>query len=239
MVSVLAGALLQREFPPVDLLRNVFLVCFLAGGTVMVCQFLLSLFGLGGHHDLGGDAHDVGGPDLHDMGGHDATGHDATGHDAQGHDTSHEHTSLSDWLASVLTFRTVVAALTFFGLAGLAGLQTELGRPVVLAVALAAGTGAMFLVAWVMRSLSRLHAEGTARIERAVGKTGTVYLTVPGNKAGAGKVHLNLQNRTVECQAVTAHQALPNGTRVVVTAVIGRDTVEVAPAPEPERVTHV
>jgi hypothetical protein len=218
-------------------MNTVFLVCFLAGGTIMVCQFLLSLVGLGGHHDVGGDVHDVGGPDLHDVGGHEV-GHDA-GHDAQGHGDEHGQGGGSNWLVGVLTFRTVVAALTFFGLAGLAALQAQLHPLVSLAVAVAAGGGAMFLVAYVMRSLARLHAEGTARIERAVGKSGTVYLTVPGHKAGAGKVQLNLQNRTVEYQAVTSYEALPNGTKIVVTAVLSRDTVEVAPAPDPERVTHV
>jgi len=225
-------------------LQNVFLVCFLIGGTVMVCQFVLSLFGLGGHHDLGGDAHDVGGPELHDVGSHDAGGHegaaeDASGHDAHGHGSATGHSGPANWLVGVLTFRTAVAALTFFGLAGLAAAQTTGDSWLVLAVALAAGAGAMFLVAWVMRSLARLNAEGTARIERAIGKSGTVYLTVPGNKEGVGRVQLNLQNRTVECAAVTAHATLPNGTKVVVTAVIGRDTVEVAPAPDTEKVTHV
>jgi membrane protein implicated in regulation of membrane protease activity len=230
-----------------ELLHTVFLVCFLVGGTLMLLQFLLGLLGLGGHHDVGGDVHDVGGAEMHDMGGHDAVGHDGPGHDAAGHEdhghshgSSHTHTASSNWLVGVLTFRTIVAAITFFGLAGLAAAaQGSLDPWQVLAIALAAGAGAMFLVAWVMRSLARLNAEGTARIERALGKSGTVYLTVPGNKEGIGKVHLNLQNRTVECQAVTAHPTLPNGTKVVVTAVIGRDTVEVAPAPETEKAPHV
>ena len=64
-----------------------------------------------------------------------------------------------------------------------------------------------------------------------MGKTGTVYLTIPGNRAGAGKVQLNLQNRTVEYQAVTSQEALPNGAKIVVTSVVSRDTVEVALAP--------
>jgi hypothetical protein len=216
---------------------NVYLVCAAVGGTLMACQFLLSLFGLGGHHDVGGDAHDAGG-DLHDMGGHEMGGHDGAGHgDAHGH--GHGQDSGSNWLVSVLTFRTVVAALTFFGLAGLAaGAPRQLSPPWVLAVALAAGAGALFLVAWVMRSLKRLHAEGTVRIERAVGQSGTVYLTVPGNRAGLGKVHLNLQNRTVEYQALTPQQTLPTGAKIVVTAVVTRDTVEVAPAPDTGSAPH-
>jgi hypothetical protein len=126
------------------------------------------------------------------------------------------------------------------GLGGLAAAQTPLTPPWVFAVALATGTGALFLVAWEMRSLARLHAEGTARVERALGKVGTVYLTVPGNKAGVGKVHLNLQNRTVEYQALTAGGELPTGSKAVVVAVIAPDTVEIAPVPEAsETHTHV
>ena len=45
-----------------------------------------------------------------------------------------------------------------------------------------------------------------------------------------GKVTLRLQNRTVEYQALTPHGALPTGSPVVVTAVLGPDTVEVAAA---------
>ena len=66
-------------------------------------------------------------------------------------------------------------------------------------------------------------------MDRAVGKGGTVYLPIPGQKAGTGKVLLNLQNRTVECQAITADKELPTGASVVVVAVISADTVEVAP----------
>jgi membrane protein implicated in regulation of membrane protease activity len=211
-----------------ELLSKVYLVCFLVGGTVMVCQFLLSLFGLGGHHDVG-DGHDVG-HDFH-AGDHD------TAHDAHGHDQLHD--AAQNWFVGVLTFRTITAALTFFGLGGLATVKSEmLGAGWSAAVAAAAGLGALFLVAWIMRSLSRLQSEGTARIERAVGQSGTVYLTVPGNKTGLGKVQLNLQNRTVEYQAVTPQQTLPTGTKIVVTAVVGKDTVEVAPAPDTGSTSH-
>ena len=125
---------------------------------------------------------------------------------------------------------TLVAALAFFGLAGLAGTAKWGEEPITLLVALAAGAGALFLVATLMRSMSRLKADGTVRIDRAVGKTGTVYLSVPPARAGAGKVTLSLQNRTVEYQAVTAQDALLTGAPIVVVAVLGPDTVEVAPA---------
>jgi hypothetical protein len=191
-------------------LETVYLICFLAGATLMVCQFLLSLLGIGGHHDMGND-------------------HDLSAHDVQdSHDGGH-HEAVASWFVSLLTFRTLVAALTFFGLAGLAGSRQWGDGPVTRLVAVAAAAGAMVLVASLMRTLSRLRAEGTVRMERAVGKNGTVYLPIPAQKAGTGRVLLSLQNRTVECQAVTAEKELPTGAPVVVVAVLGPDTVEVAP----------
>lgn len=116
--------------------------------------------------------------------------------------------------------------------------EADLDPGPTLAIALAAGAAALFGVAWMMRALYRLRADGTVRIERSVGRTGTVYLPIPGNKAGVGKVLLNVQNRTVEYQAVTPHQALPTGAPVVVLAVVNTATVEVTRATPDERVTH-
>jgi membrane protein implicated in regulation of membrane protease activity len=199
-------------------METIYLIAFLVGAALMVCQFFLSLVGLGGHHDVGGH-------DVHDVGSHD---------DLHGTDHGHDHhgETLASWFVSLLTFRTLVAALLFFGLAGLAG-HAAWGpdmATVTFLVALASGAAALFLVATLMRSLHRLKAEGTVRMERAVGHSGTVYLPIPGGKAGVGKVQLNLQNRTVECQAITAHEQLPTGAKVVVVAVLSPDTVEVASA---------
>lgn len=189
--------------------ETIYLICAAVGATLLLCQFVLGLVGIGDHHDA--DA----GHDFHDHGDH---GHDT--HDAQ-----------ASWFVGVLTFRSLVAALTFFGLAGLAStVNFQQEPPLALAIALASGGGALFAVAYIMRLLSRLKSDGTVRIERAVGQRGTVYLTIPGQKGGAGKVTLNLQNRTVEYQAVTPHQQLPTGARIVVTAVLSPDTVEVIPA---------
>jgi hypothetical protein len=199
--------------------ETIYLSCAIAGGTLLVCQFLLGLIGLGDHHDAGGD---------HDLGA-DHEVHGADGHDAHASHGSHE--SQHSWLIGVLTFRSIVAAVTFFGLAGLASTVNLQHEPQVsLGIALAAAVAALFGVAYLMRMLHRLRSDGTVRIERAIGHGGTVYLTIPGQRAGVGKVTLSLQNRTVEYQALTPHQQLPTGSKVVVTAVLGPDTVEVAAA---------
>jgi membrane protein implicated in regulation of membrane protease activity len=205
-------------------METAYLLCAAVGGTLIVCQFVMTLLGIGGDHDVGG-GHDVGG---HDFGGHDVAGHHEVGHGAE-----------SSWFFSMLSFRTLSAAVAFFGLAGLAAHQAELDRWQTLGIALAAGAVAFFLVGWLMRMLIRLNVDGTARIERAVGSRGTVYLPVPAGKSGVGKVHVSMLNRTIEYRAITAQDQLPTGAKVVVVGIVAPDTVEVASATESERTAYV
>jgi hypothetical protein len=204
-------------------METAYTFCAFLGGTLLVCQFLAGLLGLGHHSGIAGhDGHDLDHPDTHPESGHEVA-----------HDTQ------MSWFLGVLTFRTMVAALTFFGLAGMAAAASALDPARTLVLALAAGGGALFLVAWLMRSLHRLQADGTVHIQRAVGRCGTVYLQIPGHRKGTGKVLLNVQNRTVEYQAVTAQEPLPTGAKITVLAVVDGSTVEVALAAPSERSTYV
>lgn len=146
-------------------------------------------------------------------------------HDAGG-DLDHD----GNWFVGALGVRTVSAALTFLGLGGLTAGYYGANAPAALGAAVGAGAAAFLAVAHLVRSLGRLRADGTARIGRSVGRTGSVYLRVPGSNAGAGKVHLALQGRTVEYRAVTAGPDLPTGAAARVVAVVGADTVEVEAA---------
>jgi membrane protein implicated in regulation of membrane protease activity len=207
----------------------VYAICAAIGGTILICQFVMTLLGLGhGHGEFGGgDAHFELGHDA----GHGDTGDTEAGHDAHGnHDADADHHVGSNWLFGVITFRTVVAALAFFGLAGLAGEQALWPPTQTLLLAVASGAAAMFVVHWTLQGLHRLQADGTVHIKAAVGRTGSVYLRVPGNRAGAGKVTVCLQGRSMEFQAMTTHEAIPTGNRVVVTGVLDRETLEVEPA---------
>ncbi len=226
----------------------VFVVCAAVGATVLVLQFLLSLVGLGGDalgvdvpHDLG---HDVGAGDR-DFGAGD-TDHEVAASGMHG-DASHatsaaaQHEANADrhdasasqvvqgstWLFRVLSLRTIVAALAFFGLSGLAAEAADCTPFNTLLIASTAGLGAMYAVYVILQSMRSLQAEGTARIHRAVGEQATVYLRIPARRQGAGKIQINLQNRTMEYLATTTGDAIPSGTAVVVIKVLGADTVEV------------
>lgn len=184
---------------------TVFLICAALGATLLLCEVVAGMLGFGHDHDT-----DTGGAD-----------HDTDGGNTEGHGNS---------LFGMLSVRTLTAAVLFFGLGGLTARYYGAEDLAAFGAAVGAGALALYSVALVMKSLKTLKSDGTVRIDRAVGHTGTVYLRVPGARGGSGKIHLVLQNRTVEYQAITTGDELPTGKPVKVVAIVNADTVEVEAA---------
>jgi hypothetical protein len=185
-----------------DWLGDVYLICAVVGGTLLVVQTIL--MAIGGHHDgdVGGDGVDA----THADGG--------VGHDV----------GLLKWLS----IKAVVASLTFFGLGGLAAEKAGLSPYAGLAISLVCGAAAVFLVASLMAGMSRLQSKGNLDLRNAVGAVGKVYLRIPAGRGGTGKVTLEVQGRFVEVEAVTAGPEITTGSPIRVVAVPSGDTLEVA-----------
>jgi hypothetical protein len=144
----------------------------------------------------------------------------------------------SSWLFGVISFRTLVAAAAFFGLAGAAARSAEWAPGLSLAVAVTAGAAAMYGTYWLLHVISKLASSGNERISNSVGRPATVYVAIPAENKGAGKVQLSMQNRVVEFQAVTPEATpLRSGDKVEVVRVVNSDTVEVRRQPEAAAVT--
>ncbi len=210
-------------------MTTLFGLCAVLGGTVLVCQFLLTLLGFAADHDVDGfhaDLSDADGgvTDLAADLGHEAHGgvgaHGAEPNAATIHDGP-------NWFFRMLTLRTVVAALTFFGLTGLAANANGAPPATVFAFAVLAGLGAMFAVHWAMQTLAGLRTDGTIGVADSVGLDAMVHVKIRGRDQGAGKILVNVQERTMELQARTRQDDIAAGEQVVVVRVLGPDTVEV------------
>lgn len=126
-----------------------------------------------------------------------------------------------------LSIRTVASFLTFFGLMGLYGGASGWGAGATAAAATLAGLAMMLLVAWLFSLQRNLAQEGTVDPALAVGLPAKVYLRVPGQRSGQGKVTVSLQGRTVEFTAVTAGAELPTGSDARIVRQIDSTTFEV------------
>lgn len=210
------------------MLDTLFLTAAIIGGTVMVCQFVLTLIGMGDHGvdthggDFSADAH---------MGGDLSIDHDTSMVHAADGDNQHPD---STWLFGVLSLRSLVAALAFFGVAGETALSADFNPPLALAIALVAGGAAMYGMFLLMRGMSKLTSSGNERIAGAIGRHATVYIPIPAGGHGLGKVQVTLQNRTVELQAASDEaEILHTGETVEIVSVKNSDTVAVRRVAEP------
>jgi len=119
----------------------------------------------------------------------------------------------------LLSVRSIAAAVAVFGASGmlLDGYvpgALAAAASVLPAVAAAAGS------AWLTRLMLKADSSGSLKLEGAVGAVGTVYLTVPADRAGTGIVQFPLQGRTVELRAYTTDaRPLETGTAVLVISV--------------------
>ena len=206
-----------------------FLICATLGGTVLVCQFVLAVVGFGADVDVADDLpddvpHDI--PhDLHTDGSH-AHAH---GPDPELGDNAVGHGNFSTWLFGMLSFKTITAALAFFGFAGCAAEAAGMSTTAQLVIATLAGMAALYGVHSIMQLLFKLSQDNTIRLQHAVGKEGTVYLTIPAHRKNTGKVQFKLQNRLVDYPALTDHdEPLKTGAKIRIVAVEG-STLQVEP----------
>ncbi|MEM7014380.1 MAG: hypothetical protein AAF585_23205 [Verrucomicrobiota bacterium] len=130
----------------------------------------------------------------------------------------------------ILSFRTIIAFLVGFGWIGAMGMDSGIGMFLSLIFAGGSGIVLMFVVYWLMKTLSKLKSDGTLNYANAIGEVGTVYLPIPPNREGAGQVEVMIQGRLVVTQAFTgADTRIENQAKVRVIDVLGDNSLIVQP----------
>jgi len=193
-------------------MHDVFFWSALVGCTLLVVQVILQVIGLGGDHDMDG-------------------GHlDTDAHMDMDHVDDPAHGSEGNVFFGVLSLKALISFAGIFGLSGLSLEKSDLSQFNQLALAVLAGIVAMIIVAYLMRALHRLSSSGTVIISNALGHRGHVYLRIPGNGEGQGKVTIELQGRSIELVAVTDGEPIPTGKVVKVVEVLANETLKVVSA---------
>jgi hypothetical protein len=185
---------------------SIYLITAIVGCTLLGIQIVMLLIGLQGDHDVDAADADV----SHDM------------------DHAADHDGHGNVFFKILSLKALCAFTGLFGLTGLALWEVE-SQAIRLGAASGVGLASLFVVAWLMKGMTRLAASGTVNVRNAVGKAGSVYLRVPGKGEGAGKVTVEIQGRSMEFAAISDGEEIKTGTRVVVAEVLGDSTLKVVP----------
>lgn len=131
---------------------------------------------------------------------------------------------------TVFSIRSVIAFFTFFGWMGVYLISQDTSMPVTVFGASIAGLSAMFVVAYMLFLFGKLTKAGNVNINEALYKTAEVYLTIPPDKMGKGKIHFQLGKSLREMDAITENfMAIPTGATVKIVEVLDDEVLMVEP----------
>lgn len=126
----------------------------------------------------------------------------------------------SDTPFQLFSLRNLINFLLGFSWGGISLWNTIENRTILIIVAFLIGVGFLLIFLMVMRQMTKLQEDNTVRITDALNKTGSVYLTVPENKTGYGKIQLSIRGSQREFQAVTNGDSLSSGTAIRVVEIL-------------------
>ena len=81
------------------------------------------------------------------------------------------------------------------------------------------------IFAFVYKQMRRLEHDGAFKIKDCVGQVADVYLRVPAQRAGEGKIQYSFQGSVQELPAITDGEQIPSGSKVRVIEILGDHTV--------------
>ncbi len=202
----------MKDWFMTDPLRSTLLCVAVPATVIMILQTVMIFIGMAGHSDV----------DMPDDNGIDGV----FGNDSP--DAPDVH--LGDSGLRIFTVRGMVAFFAVGGWAGLSALSLCGSTAAAIITAFIAGTLALLLVAWFFKWAASLNENGTLQMESAVGKVGEVYITVPPEMNGTGKVNIIIQGRLTEAEAMTdSERPLKYGEPVEVVGMAVGNVLKVRP----------
>ena len=192
------------------------LACMAIPATlILLIQTILTLIGIG---DNGVDS-DIGDADIDAEAADGVFGAELTDGDSD--------PSGLDGLR-IFSVRGIIAFFVVFGWTGILLDSLSLSPVISVGVGAVAGFLIMLLIALLFRAVMKLESDGNVDNRNALGVSGTVYLKIPPNREGTGKVNIMIQGSYCERDAVTdENEALPTGCEIVVMSLSGQNTLVV------------
>lgn len=120
-----------------------------------------------------------------------------------------------------LTLKNLVGFFTIFSWTGIACIDAGFSTGITLLISTIAGLLMMALMAGLFYLMMKSGADGTMKIQQAIGQAGEVYLTIPASRGGAGKIQVNVTGALRTLDAMTDDQEpLPTGKLARVTEIL-------------------
>lgn len=121
----------------------------------------------------------------------------------------------------VFSFRNLINFLLGFGWAGVSFYSIVHNSLLLIGIALGVGIFFVWLFFLLIKQLQRLSEDNTFQLDETLDQSAEVYLKIPANRSGIGKVHVSVKGTVHELDAMTEGPEIPYGTKTFVTAIEG------------------
>jgi membrane protein implicated in regulation of membrane protease activity len=127
---------------------------------------------------------------------------------------------------NLLTFRNFINFLIGFGWTAILLKDSVPALALRMLIAIVVGVVLVAVVMLLFKWLTNMQQSGNINVYKsAIDCEGSVYLTIPGERAGEGKVQITINNAVREYAAVTDGPTLKTGARIRVVEVVSANTL--------------
>lgn len=114
----------------------------------------------------------------------------------------------------LFSLRNLINFLLGFSWTGISFYTTISNKPLLIFLSLVVGVLFVYLFFLIIRQVQKLAEDNSFKITNTLNKTAEVYLTIPENKKGKGKVMISVNGAYHELEAMTENDKIQSGTVV-------------------------
>jgi hypothetical protein len=122
-----------------------------------------------------------------------------------------------------ISLKNLIAFFTVFGWAGISSINAGLENWLTILISTVSGILMMAVMAAIIYFMGKLAESGTLNLSYAVGKIGTVYLTIPASRNGIGKVQVKVQGLQTLDALTDSDEDLKTGSIVEIIEIINNE----------------
>lgn len=117
----------------------------------------------------------------------------------------------SDTPFQLFSFRNMINFLLGFSWTGISFYESIINKTGLILIATAVGVVFILLFFFIMKQLQKLAEDNSFKFEEVLNKTADVYLTIPENKMGKGKIMISVRGSVRELDAMTEGTRIETG----------------------------
>ncbi|MDR0814343.1 MAG: serine protease [Bacteroidales bacterium] len=150
------------------------------------------------------------------------------GLDSEGADADFSGDASTDGAFPFFSLRNLVNFFLGFGWGGVCFYHSFSSHALIVLCALLTGVAFVLLFFFLIKMFLKLGRDNTFKITETLQLTADVYLSIPAEKSGKGKIQISVRGSVHEIDAMTAGEKLPTGAIARVIEIIDSQTVLVS-----------